>query len=256
MRARGGTENGPRSVRCWTSRHRWRSSSTTTTRSTRSRRPTSSPAICCSSAPDRRSPSTASSMPGEGDVDESMVTGESLPVHKEPGAEAIGATINTNGTLRVRATKVGSETALAQIVKLVQNAPRLQGPGTAAHGPRRLLARPRGARRRRAHVPRLAGPRRRRRIHCAALRHHRGRDHLPRRTGAGLCRRPSWSARGWGKARHPLQECRGHRADRSRGPVVFDKTGTLTEGKPQVVEVVAAGNRLDTGRIAAPSRFC
>ncbi len=66
---------------------------------------------------------------GEGDVDESMVTGESLPVHKQPGAEAIGATINTNGTLRVRATKVGSETALAQIVKLVQEAQNSKAPG-------------------------------------------------------------------------------------------------------------------------------
>jgi Cu2+-exporting ATPase len=53
---------------------------------------------------------------GDSDIDESMVTGESLPVHKNVGAEVIGATINRNGTLRVRATKVGADTALAQIV--------------------------------------------------------------------------------------------------------------------------------------------
>jgi P-type Cu2+ transporter len=66
---------------------------------------------------------------GESDVDESMVTGESLPVHKQPGSEVIGATINTDGTLRVRAAKVGSDTALAQIVQLVQEAQNSKAPG-------------------------------------------------------------------------------------------------------------------------------
>ncbi len=66
---------------------------------------------------------------GESDVDESMVTGESLPLHKTPGSEVIGATINTDGTLRVRATKVGADSALAQIVSLVQQAQNSKAPG-------------------------------------------------------------------------------------------------------------------------------
>jgi P-type Cu2+ transporter len=66
---------------------------------------------------------------GESEVDESMVTGESLPVHKAPGDQVIGATVNASGTLRVRATKVGADTALAQIVALVQQAQNSKAPG-------------------------------------------------------------------------------------------------------------------------------
>src|SRR5690606_33109037 len=51
---------------------------------------------------------------GESSIDESMLTGESLPVGKKTGDPVIGATINKNGMLRIRATRVGKETALAQ----------------------------------------------------------------------------------------------------------------------------------------------
>ena len=66
---------------------------------------------------------------GESEVDESMVTGESLPVAKAPGSMVIGASVNTTGTLRVRATRVGADTALAQIVALVQAAQNSKAPG-------------------------------------------------------------------------------------------------------------------------------
>lgn len=66
---------------------------------------------------------------GESDVDESMVTGESLPVHKLPGSDVVGATLNADGTLHVRATKVGADSALAQIVALVQQAQNSKAPG-------------------------------------------------------------------------------------------------------------------------------
>ncbi|WP_199423480.1 copper-translocating P-type ATPase [Actinotalea solisilvae] len=66
---------------------------------------------------------------GESEVDESMVTGESMPVAKAAGAGLIGASINTTGTLRARATKVGADTALAQIVAMVQEAQNSKAPG-------------------------------------------------------------------------------------------------------------------------------
>jgi len=59
---------------------------------------------------------------GYSSIDESMISGESLPVEKKAGDEVIGATMNKTGSFRFRATRVGKETTLAQIVKLVQEA--------------------------------------------------------------------------------------------------------------------------------------
>jgi P-type Cu2+ transporter len=78
--------------------------------------------------PGSKIPVDAEVVEGESSVDESMVTGESLPVSKHPGDKLIGATINKQGTLRASATAVGSDTALAQIVKLVQEAQNSKAP--------------------------------------------------------------------------------------------------------------------------------
>lgn len=78
--------------------------------------------------PGEKIPVDGEVLEGESSVDESMLTGESMPVHKEAGDPVTGATLNKHGRLIVRATKVGKDAALARIVKIVEEAQGSKAP--------------------------------------------------------------------------------------------------------------------------------
>ena len=78
--------------------------------------------------PGEKVPVDGEVLEGRSSVDESMLTGEPIPIEKTPGAKVIGATLNGTGALIMRADKVGSETVLAQIVQLVAQAQRSRAP--------------------------------------------------------------------------------------------------------------------------------
>lgn len=78
--------------------------------------------------PGERIPVDGKIIEGESEIDESMVTGESMPVHKIIGSSVIGSTINKFGTFTFRATKVGKDTVLSQIIKMVEEAQGSKAP--------------------------------------------------------------------------------------------------------------------------------
>jgi len=78
--------------------------------------------------PGEKIPVDGQVMDGRSEIDESMITGESLPVQKQVGDDVIGATINRQGMLTIQATKVGKDTALAQIIRMVEQAQGSRAP--------------------------------------------------------------------------------------------------------------------------------
>ena len=78
--------------------------------------------------PGERIPIDGEIIEGSSAVDESMMTGESIPVDKRPGDQVFGATVNQQGLIKVKATSVGSDTALAQIIRLVREAQGSKAP--------------------------------------------------------------------------------------------------------------------------------
>jgi len=78
--------------------------------------------------PGERIPVDGEILEGESAVDESMVTGESMPVDKRPGDLVVGGTVNQSGAFRFRASRVGAETVLAQIIRLVREAQATKAP--------------------------------------------------------------------------------------------------------------------------------
>ena len=179
---------------------------------------------------------------GESAVDESMITGESIPVTKREGDDVIGATINTNGSFRFLATKVGKDTALSQIIRLVEEAQGSKAPL------QRLADRISGV-----FVPIVIvlalvtlgvwwafGPEP---AFTLALLNTVAVLIIACPCAMGLAT-PTSIMVGTGKGAEAGILIKGGEAlesARSLDTVVLDKTGTLTKGKPELTDVISAG---------------
>ncbi len=186
---------------------------------------------------------------GQSAVDESMITGESMPVGKKPGSAVIGGTINRSGLLKFKATKVGSDTALSHIVKMVQEA-------IAARAPMQRLADVVSA----YFVPAVIV------IALAAAAFWYFIYGLPFSQSLSILiavliiacpcalgiATPAAIMIGAGKgAQNGILIKSGEFLEKARKiqTIVFDKTGTLTKGKPAVTDVIQLSGSYDRGKI-------
>ena len=191
--------------------------------------------------PGERIPVDGVVIEGRSTVDESMLTGESLPVEKNPGDQVVGASINRHGTLKFRATRVGRDTTLARIARLVEEAQGSKAPI------QRLADVISGY-----FVPAV--------LAAAALTFvgwYAATGDLTRSLltmtavlviacpcALGLAT-PTAIMVGTGKgAEHGILFRGGEHLERAQHltTVVFDKTGTLTRGEPRLTDVIAAGD--------------
>jgi Cu+-exporting ATPase len=198
--------------------------------------------------PGEKIPTDGTVVDGSSSIDEAMITGESMPVDKRAGDSVFGSTINTTGMLRVRAERIGRETALARIVELVERAQ--EGKAAIQHLADRISN---------IFVPAV--------MIIAAVTFLGwgvvGGAWLTGLTAAvavliiacpcalGLAT-PTALMVGTGRgARMGILVRDASAIERARGidVVVLDKTGTVTEGKPAVTDMVTLAEGLATGRL-------
>ena len=210
--------------------------------------------------PGEKIPVDGEVLEGASAVDESMVTGESIPVEKHPGDLVIGATLNRAGTFRFRATRVGKETMLAQIIRLVEEAQARKAPIQHLADVVASYLCSSGDRDRRAHLPGMVCLRERLRtggadwLHLRAAPLRGGGDHrLPLLSRIGDAhrdpRRHGQRRRAW----HPDPGGEALQIAERPDAIILDKTGTLTRGEPWVTDIIAAGgvDRTEQLRLAA-----
>lgn len=190
--------------------------------------------------PGEKIPVDGEVLSGTSAVDEALVTGESLPVEKAPGGQVIGGSVNTTGALRITATKIGGDTVLAQITKLVETAQNSKAPGqrvadraaaylvvvAAGSGLLTFLAWKVGA-----GIP-----------FAAALTFAISAVVIACPDALGLAT-PTAVAVGIGLgAKHSvlIKDAVTLEQTAKVNAIVVDKTGTLTEGRPQVTDIRAA----------------
>jgi P-type Cu2+ transporter len=195
--------------------------------------------------PGDRVPVDGTVIDGRSTVDESMVTGESIPVEKSPSDEMIAGTINQSGTLRFEATKVGADTALAQIVRMVETAQNSKPPAQkladrAAHW-LVLLAVGSGVLTFVVWLFVLDAPLLLALTFAVTAVVIACPDALGLATPTAIMVATDLAAK---RGILFKQAVSLEQASKIRA-IIFDKTGTLTEGKPRVTDVVVANGRAE-----------